>query len=63
MKNCINNIRVYVSTNIIKAQEYIYKSGNTIDGMKVEEMLGEGLWVPILVSVNSPLFSCTGSDE
>jgi len=63
MKNCINNLRVYVSTNIVRAREYIYKSGNTVDGMKVEEMLGEGSWVPVLVSVNRSLFSRTGLNE
>ncbi|KAG2335864.1 hypothetical protein BDR05DRAFT_897599, partial [Suillus weaverae] len=27
---------------------YIYNLGNTVDGMKVGQMLGEGSWVPIL---------------
>ncbi|KAG2046937.1 hypothetical protein BDR06DRAFT_1014331 [Suillus hirtellus] len=48
MKSHINNLRVYVSANVIKAREYIYKSGNTVDGTKVGEILGEGSWVPVL---------------
>ncbi|KAG1789842.1 uncharacterized protein HD556DRAFT_1446632 [Suillus plorans] len=31
MKSRTNNFRVYVETNIIKAREYIYKLGNTVD--------------------------------
>jgi hypothetical protein len=53
MKSRINNFRVYVDTNIIKAREYIYNWGNTVDGTKVEETLGEGSWVPVLVSMIS----------
>jgi hypothetical protein len=60
----MNNLRVYVSTNVIRAREYIYKSGITVDGLKVEELLGaEGSWVPVLVSVNCLSFSLTGSDK
>jgi hypothetical protein len=63
MRNHINNLRVYVVTNIVKAQELIYFWGITVDSAKVEETLGEGSWVPIIVSANCPLLSCTGSDE
>lgn len=63
MRSRINNIRVYVSANIIRAREFIYKSGITVDGLKVEELLGEGSWVPVLVSVNCLLLSLIGSDK
>ncbi|KAG1817683.1 uncharacterized protein BJ212DRAFT_1207874, partial [Suillus subaureus] len=33
---------------VLKACEYIYKRGNTIDGSKVKDTLGEGSWVPTL---------------
>ena len=56
MKNRITNLRVYTAAKIIRAREYIYKWGNTVDGLKVEETLGEGSWVPVLVSANSPPF-------
>lgn len=59
MKSRVTNIRIYVSAKIIKAREYIYNGGNTVDGMKVDETLGEGSWVPILVSANCLLLSCT----
>jgi hypothetical protein len=36
---------------VVKAREFIYRSGNTVDSGKVEDTLGEGSWVPILVSV------------
>ncbi|KAG1770346.1 hypothetical protein EV702DRAFT_1202394 [Suillus placidus] len=48
MKNRIKDLRVYVETNVVKAREYIYKWGNTVDSVKVEETLGEGSWVPVL---------------
>lgn len=46
----MENLRVYAENNIVKAREYIYNSGNTVDGTKVEQALGNGLWVPVLVS-------------
>ncbi|KAG1779369.1 hypothetical protein EV702DRAFT_1214493 [Suillus placidus] len=48
MKSRVTNIRIYVLAKIIKAREYIYNWGNTVDGVKVDETLGEGSWVPIL---------------
>jgi hypothetical protein len=44
------NLRVYVLTKVLKAREFIYKCGNTVDGSKVEQILGEGSWVPTIVS-------------
>jgi hypothetical protein len=52
MKARITNLRVYVMATVIKAREYIYKEGNTVDGSKVERTLGEGSWVPTIVSIN-----------
>jgi hypothetical protein len=50
MKCRVSNIRVYVTTKVAKAHEFIYGSGNTVDGGKVEDALGEGSWVPVMVS-------------
>jgi hypothetical protein len=35
----------------MKAREFIYQSGNTVDGAKVDDALGEGSWVPVLVTL------------
>ncbi|KIK36743.1 hypothetical protein CY34DRAFT_93881 [Suillus luteus UH-Slu-Lm8-n1] len=48
MKSHLQNLRVYVTTKVVKAREFIYAFGNTVDGAKVEDALGEGSWVPIL---------------
>ncbi|KAG2745189.1 hypothetical protein P692DRAFT_201868719 [Suillus brevipes Sb2] len=48
MKSRITNIRVYVMAKILKAREYIYNSGNTVDGAKVAHTLGEGSWIPTI---------------
>jgi hypothetical protein len=42
MKSHINNLQVYFTTNVVRAPEYIYQWGNTVDSVKVDEMLGEG---------------------
>jgi hypothetical protein len=34
---------------VVKARQFIYELGNTVDGAKVEDALGEGSWVAILV--------------
>ncbi|KAG1901203.1 uncharacterized protein F5891DRAFT_1187899 [Suillus fuscotomentosus] len=48
MRSRISSLRVYVATNVIRAREFIYQGGNTVDGKKVEETLGGGSWAPIL---------------
>jgi hypothetical protein len=53
MKSRITNIRVYVMAKILKAREYIYNSGNTVDGAKVAHTLGEGSWIPTIVSATT----------
>jgi hypothetical protein len=50
MKTRVVNLREYVMTRIVKARDFIYKNGNTVDGAKIENTLGEGSWVPTLVS-------------
>jgi hypothetical protein len=63
MKSRIANLRIYVSANVVRARKYIYNEGNTVDGVKVDETLGEGSWVPILVSANYLLLSHISLDE
>jgi hypothetical protein len=59
----MENLRVYAENNIVKAREYIYNSGNTVDGTKVEQTLGNGSWVPVLVSTRYLPLCRTGSDK
>jgi hypothetical protein len=49
MKSRLTKLRVYTLTKVIQARDFIYRCGNTVDGVKVEHTLGEGSWVPILV--------------
>lgn len=53
MKSRIANLRVYATMKVVQARDFIYKCRNTVDGSKVEHTLGEGLWVPTMVSGNS----------
>lgn len=55
MKSHIATLRVYAMAKVEKAREFIYKWGNTVDGSKVENTLGDGSWVPTIVSANSSL--------
>ncbi|KIK36572.1 hypothetical protein CY34DRAFT_94132 [Suillus luteus UH-Slu-Lm8-n1] len=48
MKSRMNTLRVYAVANIIKARQFIFTLGNTVDGAKVEDALGEGSWVAVL---------------
>jgi hypothetical protein len=50
MKRRLINLRSYTMTKIVQARNFIYGCGNTVDGVKVEYSLGEGSWVPIIVS-------------
>jgi hypothetical protein len=61
MRSRITKLRVYAMTNVVKARDFIYKWGNTVDGLKVEHALGEGSWVPTIVSANS--FSMFGTSS
>jgi hypothetical protein len=49
MKSRLNNLRMYTKTKVIEARDFIYRCGNTVDGVKVDHSLGGGSWVPTLV--------------
>jgi hypothetical protein len=55
MKRRVTNLRAYAMTNVVKARDFIYGWGNTVDGAKVENALGEGSWVPTVVSTTASL--------
>jgi hypothetical protein len=55
MQSRIANLRVYAMAKVVQAREFIYRCGNTVDGVKVANTLGEGSWVPTLVSETAPL--------
>lgn len=60
MKSRLTNLRVYTMAKVIQARDFIYRYGNTVDGVKVEHTLGEGSWVPILVrQIVFILFYCS----
>jgi hypothetical protein len=48
MNSRMTNSRVYIMAKVMKAREFI-SSGSTVDGTKVDDSLGEGSWVPVLV--------------
>jgi hypothetical protein len=50
MESRMANLRVYTLAKVLKAREFIYTCGNTVDGSKVEQILGDGSWVPTIVS-------------
>jgi hypothetical protein len=50
MQYHITNLRNYCLVRVIKACELIYCEGNTVDGSKAQATLGEGSWVPTIVS-------------
>jgi hypothetical protein len=50
MRDRVANLRVYSLAKVLAAREYIYGSGNTVDGSKVQTTLGDGSWVPTVVS-------------
>jgi hypothetical protein len=61
MRDRLASLRSYCLDRVTQAREFIYKSGNTVDGSKVQTTLGEGSWVPTLVSTLkiSCFFICT----
>jgi hypothetical protein len=50
IRDRVANLRFYCLESITKARDFIYNEGNTVDGSKVQATLGEGSWVPIVVS-------------
>lgn len=63
MQSRMQNMRIYVTTKVLEAREFIYKRGNTVDGSKVEDTLGEGSWVPTLVSTYRSFRFLMGSNK
>ena len=61
MTSRVANLREYVMTKVIQARAFIYTNGNTVDGVKVENTLGEGSWVPTLVSETTSFHFLIGS--
>lgn len=49
MRSRVNNLRAYIMTNVVQARDFIHRWGNTVDGVKVDNTLGEGSWVPVIV--------------
>jgi hypothetical protein len=56
MQDRVTNLRTYCLENVMKARGFIYKSGNTVNGSKVQTTVGEGSWVPTVVSVCNQSF-------
>jgi hypothetical protein len=50
MQDRVVKLRTYFLERVRSARGFIYKSGNTVDGSKVQTTLGEGSWVPTVVS-------------
>jgi len=63
MKSRMTHLRVYATTKVLKAREFIYQWGYTIDGAKVDDTLGEGSWVPILVSTTGSILVMVNSNQ
>lgn len=51
MRDRLTNLRAYCLESVTKARGFIYSGGNTVNGSKVQAALGEGSWVPTVVSV------------
>ena len=51
MRARLANVRVYCLESVTMARNFIYNAGNTVNGSKVQATLGEGSWVPTVVSV------------
>jgi hypothetical protein len=49
MRDRVATLRTYCLERIIKARGFIY-TGNTVNGSKVQVTIGEGSWVPTVVS-------------
>ncbi|KAG2046631.1 hypothetical protein BDR06DRAFT_985499 [Suillus hirtellus] len=44
----LKDMKIYATTKVLQAREFIYRWGNTVDGLKVEHVLGEGSWIHML---------------
>lgn len=63
MRSRIANLRVYAMARIVQARDFIYRCGNTVDGVKVDHTLGEGSWVPTLVRETAVLLHFMSSSH
>jgi len=50
MRDRIDNLRTYCLAGVTRARTFIYEFGNTVGGSKVQRTLGDGSWVPTVVS-------------
>jgi hypothetical protein len=53
MGDCVASLRSYSLARVNEARDFIYNWGHTVDSSKVQATLGQGLWVPIVVSLAS----------
>jgi hypothetical protein len=51
MQDRFASLRAYCMESVTKARGFIYSEGNTVNGSRVQATLGEGSWVPTVVSV------------
>jgi hypothetical protein len=49
MQGRLANLRVYSLARVTEARKFIYGRGHTVNGSKVQTILGEGSWVPTTV--------------
>lgn len=63
LKSRITGLRLYAMSKVVKAREAIYSMGSTVDGARVEDALGEGSWVPILVCAICSVLVMLSSDQ
>jgi hypothetical protein len=53
MRDRAASLRTYSLAKVNEARDFIYKWENTVDGSKVQMTLGQGSWVPTVVSLTS----------
>jgi hypothetical protein len=49
MQDRLTKLRIYSLARVMEARECIYGWGHTVNGPKVQTILGEGSWVPTVV--------------
>jgi hypothetical protein len=54
----VTNLRTYCLDGVARARGFIYGLGHTVDGSKVRATLGEGSWVPTIVSAFGIKIKC-----
>jgi len=53
MRDRVASLRSYSLARVNEARDFIYNWGHTVDGSKVQATLGQGSWVPTVVSLAS----------